>query len=338
MTYRLLLIDDDALTLRYNLFQSFDTKQEYHFDTKSRVIDIPWDLVDRADIILLGYAFADNHLGVEFLRELRALRPGLRIPVVLLSAPTDIRNSEWQECLELGVNDFICKTTPPEIVKRKVDSILEGESHRKLSEELKEKLFFEESKSPIETLDFRAISSLVPDAGEWAYTFRNILKEGPLHRRQANGFFLAVLNKYLVYLAQQSGRDIAPYPYDMVHGQLQESSSPLQTSVKLKPGRSLGQAEAGKSSDTTSSGSLMGAGRTMPLGIPARLMTEMFENDGIKIAEFARNILTGPPHDVFMNVLLLHVFEAFRDIMGPGIFQENKNKPENRPSVAKKRK
>jgi Response regulator containing a CheY-like receiver domain and an HD-GYP domain len=94
--------------------------------------------------------------------------------VVLLSAPNDIRNSEWQECLELGVNDFICKTTPPEIVKRKLDSILEGESYRKLSEELKEKLSFEESRSPIEELDFRAISALIPDAREWAYTFRII--------------------------------------------------------------------------------------------------------------------------------------------------------------------
>ncbi len=331
MAYRLLLIDEDALKLTFNLFRAFDQKDEYLFDTQTKVNDIPWEIVDNADIIFLGYSFADNHHGVEFLRELRVKRADLRIPVVLLSAPSDIQKNEWQDCLELGVNDFICKTTPPEIVKRKVDSILQGESYRKLCEELKEKLFFEEAKSPIEALDFRAIASLVPDADEWAYTFRNILKEGPLHRRQANGFFLAVLNKYLLQIARQTGRTITPYPFDMIHGQLQESSSTLTASGGSKSDISSGLAHRDSNMRTRSSQGVLSenimksAGRNVPLGIPTRLMTELFEKDRVKVAEFARNILTGPPHDVFMNVLLLHVFEAFYDIVRPE--DSSKNDP-----------
>jgi len=312
MTYKLFIIDDEAPKVISQIFNSFSKDKGYEINSHTWVSGISWKLVDSANIILIDYSFPDNHTGVEFLRELRKERPSLRIPVVLLSAPSDIRNSEWQECLDLGVNDFICKTTPPEIVKRKLDSILEGESYRKLSEELKEKLYFEEAKSPIDKLDFRAISSLIPDATEWAYTFRIILKEGPLHRRQANGFVLAVLNEFLVYLARQAGRKISPYPYDTVNGQLQESSSPGKTPEKQRPG----------TFSALPADNLMGASRNMPLGIPARLMTEMFKGDQVKITEFVRNVLTGPPHDVFMNVLLLHVFEAFRDIIGPEVSGE----------------
>lgn len=311
MTHRILLIDDDAPAVVASLFKPVEKNDKYTFTTRVQVNDVPWDMVDRADIIFLGYSFTDNHLGVEFLRELRKIKPGLRIPVVLLSAPNDIRNSEWQECLELGVNDFICKTTPPEIVKRKLDFILEGESYRKLSEDLKEKLFLEESRSSIESLDFKAISALVPDADEWAYTFRIILKEGPLHRRQANGFFLAVLNQFLVHLARQNNRIIQPYPFDTLNGQLQESSPPLKN-----PGRRSGNFSS------MNADRMMDTGRTMPLGIPSRLITEIFENDRIKISDFTKNLLTGPPHDVFMNLMLLHVFEAFRDIIGPEIHEE----------------
>ncbi|HIJ19433.1 MAG TPA: response regulator, partial [Deltaproteobacteria bacterium] len=117
--YRLLLIDDEAPKVLADVFKSFGKDPDYSFDLQTGVSGIPWALVDSADIILLDYSFPDQHTGVEFLRELRSARPSLRMPVVLLSAPNDIRDSEWQKCLELGVNDFICKATPPQIVRRK---------------------------------------------------------------------------------------------------------------------------------------------------------------------------------------------------------------------------
>jgi len=307
MTHRLLLIDDEAPKVISDVFKSFGKDQGYEINSQTKVSGIPWELVDNASIILADYYFPDNHTGVEFLRELRKERPSLRIPVVLLSAPRDIRDSEWQECLELGVNDFICKSTPPQIVKRKVDSLLEGEAYRRLSEQLKEKLHIEEAKSPVESLDFGAISSLVPDANAWAYTFRIILKEGPLHRRQTNGIFLAILNELLSRLANRMGRKIESYPYDTINGALQESSSPLQRPRK--------RTERGASTRLPEN-KLIDTGRAVPLGIPARLLTEIFQKDKEKIAEVAKNLLTGPPHEVFVNVLLLHIYEAFHDIIG----------------------
>jgi len=210
-------------------------------------------------------------------------------PLVLLSAPKDIKEAEWQECLELGVKDFICKSTPPQIVKRKIDSLIEGEAYRRMSEELKEKLYLKEEKSAIESLNITTISSLIPDATEWTYLFRIILKEGPLHRRHANGILLAILNELLSRLATRMGKKIEPYPYETIKGDLQESAP---------PSRNLYQ------------------DRTAPLGIPSRLLNEIFQRNQGKIAEAVRNLLTGPPHEVFMSILLLHIYESFHHIIG----------------------
>lgn len=307
MTYRLLLIDDEAPKIIGNVFKLFDKGQGYEFNLQTKVSGIPWEVVDSSDIILIAYSFPDNHTGVEFLRSLKAERPSLRVPIVLLSAPNDIRDAEWQECLELGVNDFLCKSTPPQIVKRKLDSLLEGEAYRRLSQELKAKLYFEEGQSPIESLNFDAISSLVPDANEWAYTFRIILKEGPLHRRQTNGIFLAILNKLLLRLAERTGKKIEPYPYETVDGEFQESSFPSR-----KPLKQNGLLE----STRLPANNLADSSRAVPLGIPARLLTEIFGNDRKKITEVAKNLLTGPPHEVFMSVLLLHIYESFQQMSG----------------------
>ena len=323
MTHRFLLIDDEAPKVIANVFKLFGKDQGYEFNSQTRVSGIPWELVDSADIILIDYSFPDNHTGVEFLRELRKARPSLRMPVVLLSAPNDIRDSEWQECLELGVNDFICKSTPPQIVKRKVDSLLEGEAYRRLSEQLKEKLHIEEAKSPVDSLDFGAISSLVPDASKWAYTFRIILKEGPLHRRQTNGIFLAILNELLSRLSEKMGKKIESYPYETINGDLQESSSPLQRPRKRT---------ARDASTRLPGNDLIDPGRAVPLGIPARLLTKIFEKDQESIAEAARNLLTGPPHEVFVNVLLLHIYEAFHHIIN-GSAPHEKEVPGKRKSA-----
>jgi DNA-binding NarL/FixJ family response regulator len=314
MVHQFLIIDDEATALLSQLFRSFSNEKQYQFMTCNRVSDPPWEWVDRADMIFIGFTFAGLHSGVEFLRVLRAERPLLRKPVVLLSAPTDIRDSQWQECLDLGVNDFICKTTPPEIVKRKVDTILEGEYYRTLSDELKAKLQFEEARSPIESLDFSTIASLIPDANEWAYTLRIILKEGPLHRRQAYGFFLAVFNDLLLRLSGKCQKQISPYPFDTIDGDLQESSSPLQHPKKTQPDHAAAPA-ANRPPDVN---------RTVPLGMPARLMTTVFQNDPAKIADFTKYFLTGPPHDVFMNVLLLHICESFHDMIGASAPAEGK--------------
>jgi len=309
MTYKLLLIDDEAPKVISQVFSSFNKDQGYEINSQTRVSGISWELVDSANIILIDYSFPDNHTGVEFLRELRKESPSLRIPVVLLSAPSDIRNAEWQECLNLGVNDFICKATPPQIVKRKIDSLLEGEAYRRLSQELKEKLYIEEAKSPIESLDFGAISSLVPDANEWAYTFRIILKEGPLHRRQTYGIFLAILNELLSRMAERMGKKIESYPYETINGNLQKSSAPSQKSRKQSGREVSAQSPANNLADSS---------RAVPLGVPARLLTKIFQKDSGRIAEAAKNLLTGAPHDVFMNVLLLHIYEAFHHIIGGG--------------------
>lgn len=325
MAYKLLLIDDEAPKVISQVFRSFSKDQGYEINSQTRVSGIPWELVDSANIIIIDYSFPDNHTGVEFLRDLRKVRPSLQIPVVLLSAPSDIRDSEWQECLNLGVNDFICKATPPQIVKRKIDSLLEGEAYRRLSQELKEKLHIEELKSPIDSLDFGAISSLVPDANEWAYTFRIILKEGPLHRLQTNGIFLAILNELLSRFAQRMGKQIEPYPYETINGDLQESSAPSQKSRR--------QRQSGREVSARSPGSnLVDSSRAVPLGVPARLLTEIFQKDRRRIAEAAKNLLTGAPHDVFMNVLLLHVYESFYDIIGQSVLHE-KEVPGKRKSA-----
>ena len=289
MAYNLLLIDDEAPEVIDHLLKPYSEDQECEINHLSKVADIPWGLVDSATIILVDYYFPDDHTGIEFLRALRKERPFLLIPLVLLSAPKDIRETEWQECLELGVKDFICKSTPPQIVKRKIDSLVEGEVYRRMSEELKEKLYLKEEKSAVESLNFTTISSLVPDANEWAYIFRIILKEGPLHRRHANGILLAILNELLSQLATRMGKKIEPYPYETIKGDLQESAPPSTN---------------------------LSQDRTAPLGIPSRLLNEIFQRDQEKIAEAVRNLLTGPPHEVFMSILLLHIYESFHHIIG----------------------
>ena len=55
--------------------------------------------------------------------------------------------------------------------------------------------------------------------------------------------------------------------------------------------------------------------RTAPLGIPSRLLNEIFQRDQEKIAEAVRNLLTGPPHEVFMSILLLYIYESFYHII-----------------------
>jgi hypothetical protein len=71
MTYRLLLIDDEAPKIIGNVFKLFDKGQGYEFNLQTRVSGIPWEVVDSSDIILIAYSFPDNHTGVEFLRKFK---------------------------------------------------------------------------------------------------------------------------------------------------------------------------------------------------------------------------------------------------------------------------
>ena len=310
MAHKVLLVDDEASEVIAECFKPISEDPAYEINVQTEIADIAWELVDKATIILVDYEFPESRTGIEFLRALRKARPLLRTPLVLLSAPRDIREAEWQECLELGVKDCVCKSTPPQIIKRKIESLVEGETFRRLSEELKEKLHIQEEKSPIESLNFSAISLLVPDANEWAYLFRVILREGPIHRRVSNGVLLAILNELLSRLAVKMGRELEPYPYETITGDLRESAPPP---------RPLGRHSTRGPSAPSPLHPLTVASRAVPLGIPSRLITEILKEDQENIVEVVGNLLTGPPHDVFMHVLLLHVCEAFHRLMGDSI-------------------
>lgn len=316
MAHNVLLVDDEAPEVIAKCLKPVNQDDAYEINVKTEIGDVAWELVDKATIILVDYSFPENRTGIEFLRELKKERPLLRTPIVLLSAPQDFKESEWQECLELGVKDCVCKSTPPQIIKRKVESLVEGETFRRLSEELKEKLHIQEAQSPIESLDFSALSLLVPDANEWAYTFRVIVKDGPIHRRVSNGILLAILNELLARFAARMGREIEPYPYQSIKGDLRESAPPPRT---------LGAHRPPGSSAPSPQHPPAAFSRTVPLGIPGLLLAEILNEDREQIVQVTGNLLTGPPHEVFMNVLLLHVCEAFHRLMADSTTNNDDN-------------
>ena len=301
MAYRLLLVDDEAPDVVDLILKPFVKDHTYEIAVQTQLDDIQWEVIDGSDIILIDYFFRDKRTGIEFLNMLRRERPGLQTPLIMLSMASEMKEVEWKNCLYLGIKDFISKSTPPEIIKRKISSLIEGEVYRRQCKELKEALSIEEAESSIASLDYGLISSLVPEAKDWEYMSRIILKTGPIHRQESNGIFLAIFHELLSLSATKMQKEIGTYPYETVEACLQEPGPPPHHfgrkghSAPLPP--HLGERFAISSSK-------------VPLGLPSRLLSMILKNNDEKVTRAGRHLLTGPPHEVFMNILLLHICET----------------------------
>jgi len=302
MAKNLLLIDDEAPKVIELNMEPFTKDQNYEISSQITLDNISWELVDRADVILLDYYFQNQRTGIEFLKMLKKERPDFSAPLILLSKANELQQADWQECVSLGVQDFESKSTPPQVLKLKIDKIIKAEDYRRQADSLKEQLQIKEKEAGIDSLNLSYLQALVKDQKDWNYILRVILEGGPLHHQETHKVFLEIFDSLFSLLADKMKSDVRPYPYKTITGPIEKPEHPQPGHHRPMLDRHLPDRYAFKS--------------TVPLGIPSRMLSEVLEKDEPAILEITRNLLMGPPHEVFMNVLLFHICEAIYQMIG----------------------
>lgn len=146
-----ILVVDDAIT---NLkFVENILKDEYKLIlVKSGEKALKYLENNYVDLILLDLLMPEMD-GIQVFEALRKMEQGSNVPVVFLTANVDVENEI--KCLELGAVDFIRKPLIPEIMKNRINHILQLEELKKgLQNKVKEKTI------QVEQLTFEIISTI----------------------------------------------------------------------------------------------------------------------------------------------------------------------------------
>lgn len=124
--HTILVVDDTKTNLQmvrgilgdtYNLLSALSGEIALRYAEKKSI-----------DLILLDLAMPEMD-GRETLRALRAIPSCVSVPVVFLTA--DTKQCTEVECLRLGACDFITKPFVPEVLRTRIDRILELETYRR---------------------------------------------------------------------------------------------------------------------------------------------------------------------------------------------------------------
>ena len=297
MIKKILLVEDEKKNLRGSIHEGLKDNFEYEIISQTSLENISWSTLGKADIIMVDYKSNNGRNGIEFVKQLRIQRPDLGIPVVLFGDPKEMRQNEWNECTELGVKDFLRSDIPPSMLKSKIDNIIQSEKYRLQVESLKDHLNRTDGDEISETMNLSEISKLIEDPTHWNFLYRVVSTGGPIHRREVNVCFLKVLNFLLLKTKQKVNRDIKPYPYETINPDFVRRNNPPHPPGRhhMPPHHELDL--------------------NIPIGLPTRLIHFIYKNNSPELTDAVASLFDGPPHEVYMNILLLHIFEQFLTLL-----------------------
>lgn len=181
--------------------------------------------------------------------------------------------------------------------KRDLSERSNNEKFRKQVEELQKKMTSGLDDSGFQREELNELASLMKDSYSWNFLYRVISEEGPWHKKETNVCFLNIFNLLLRILSQNSGKKIEPYPFELLKPDYSHAHHPPHPH---EPGPIHHPHPPHHRADLN-----------IPIGVPSRILSLIFENDPEKLINNLNYLLQGPPHDVFMNVLMLHIFEQF---------------------------
>ena len=127
MPTRILVIDDEPESVKEEVVVCVASDPNYEILTETGAsISSVLSHLPSVDIVLLDFRFdlpGQSIDGLSILRQVRANRDGRDIPVILLSRVDDLGGEHvWREFTQsLQVADFVAKSTPPEVIKYKID-------------------------------------------------------------------------------------------------------------------------------------------------------------------------------------------------------------------------
>lgn len=291
MKTRVVLIDDQADDVVQRHLRELD-RNRFELSSYVTLEGIRWEEVELADILLVDYYLSpqpgEGPLGTDFLRDLKERAPGFSGEILMLSvAAEDMDDRAWNECLRLGVGDFVSKGTPPTIIARKLDHLAEACSNRKLVDRLREKIELDEREAAVGWAWLPRLGALFPDERVRQDLLRALLLQGPYFSRGANSALLRVLDRVLGAVSNRVGRRPVPYPFQ---------SAPTPPPPTQRNGVPPTDGE-----EVT---------REVPGGIPLRLLNVVLDNDYDALRRTLGDLFTGPAHQVYLHAVLLHVAEA----------------------------
>lgn len=297
MIKKVLLVADEKENLRGSIQEELKNIFEYEIISQTSLDKISWSTLGKADIIMVDYKSNNGRNGIEFVKQLKTQRPDLRIPVVLFGNSEEMKQDEWSECIELGVKDFLGNEIPPLILKSKIDNIIQSEKYRLQVESLKNNLNRTDGDAMSETMNLSEISKLIKDPVNWNFLYRVISQGGPIHRREVNVCFLMILNFLLLKTKQKVNRDIKPYPYETIKPDVvRRNNRPHSPGRRHHPPHHE-------------------LDLNIPIGLPSRLIHSIYKKNSPKMTDAAASLFDGPPHEVYMNILFLHIFEQFLTLL-----------------------
>jgi len=285
---RVVLIDDQADDVVRRHLRELD-RDRFELSSYVTLEGIRWEEVELADILLVDYYLSsrpgEGPLGTDFLRNLRERAPGFSGEILMLSvAAEDMDDQVWDECLRLGVGDFVSKGTPPTIIARKLDHLAEACANRKLVKRLKLEVELDAREAAV---GLPRLGALFPDERVRQELLRTLLVQGNPWSRGANSALLRVLDRVLGAVSDRMGRKPVPYPF-------QSASTPPPPTWKDSSAAPRGEE----------------VNRELPGGIPLRLLNVVLDNDHDALRRTLRDLFTGPAHEVYLHAVLLHVAEA----------------------------
>jgi DNA-binding NarL/FixJ family response regulator len=298
MIKKILLVNDEKKESLDHILKAFREDENYEILSKVSLDDeTVWPHLEETDLVLINRYLPGGKEELDSFKRLRTEKPGLKSTILMVADTDKMKPEEWTECLDLGVKHILNKKDPPQILKMKIDDLIQAEKYSLQVESLKNQLNRGGRNEEYETSHLNKISKLIADTKTWNFMYRVISEEGPIHHKEVNVCLLVILNSLLSRLERKSQKEIKPYPYETLKPNDIDMSTPFAHTKRFHhPPHHRAELN-------------------IPLGIPSRFLNTIYGDDNSQLVRTVTHLFEGPPHEVYMNVLFLHILEQFYSLL-----------------------
>lgn len=311
MSKKILFVSDEKKDSLNFILQSLKDDKNYEMIFTSSLDQLSPTNLKEVQLILVSSP-SDSLISPDLIKQLKFKNPELKIPIAVFTDTGELKREILTEFFSLGVKDFLNEKEPPEILKVKIDDILQKEKHRLQVDALKREFQSEKRDTDFDSDQTDEISKLVNEPRTWEFMYRVISEEGPLHKIKVNQCFLKILNYLLPKLKKKSLREIEPYPFETLKPDANERPQPPHTPAPHchpHPPHPPGPPHHHPHRTIN---------LNIPLGMPCRLLNLIYQNDERIVFDIVPHLFEGPPHEVYMNILYLHIFEQYYSLLHEG--------------------
>jgi len=223
--------------------------------------------------------------------------PVRELPILAVVHMESTSGEVMERLLEWGVKDVLDVTTPISLLKSKIEVLLRAKQKddriRQLESEIDQRRRGTENAQE----DFSGISQLMADSKDWDFLCRVVSQSGPIHRQKVNIWLLRVMAFLLSKFSAHFQKNISPYAL----GALDVNEAVDRYVSRIHP---LGDRHPHHEMKLN-----------IPVQLPTRILNAIYSEDSLNYARTISAIFEGPPHEVVMNMILMHGFEQFLDFL-----------------------